>query len=636
MNDFIAIENIHEVLDRKMLLPTVVLWNRLEGRPRTKNFTRALRAEIRDPLWMLCKQWQTGEFKGDDAGSPIFAKVHMATTELTKYQPGDAAVQDFDRSAPLEAIVEQRPFPYSGQQHILSLDIRLLMGRQWLKYLQSAGLSALKPQYLQHAGYQITEPDPANRSDAFLTAHPAVWQSFSALAGRAMDGANLYFYLKADNLHHAYDGITLANDIDKTTIDDLAGKFVQWYEQLFYQPDQDQNDAWQPQQLEYQFAVSAPKSGTEKVMTAEEYYQGRLDWYNLDVDPAKKSLDASNGSPVEETTTLSFFPTAIQFEGMPNTRWWTFEEGKTNFGDIKPDTTDINKLLLMEFGLVYANDWFLVPFQLPVGSIANVQGLAVTNVFGERFWVTASGSGSDEDWQRWAMYNLTVKGSDNVRADTSLLLLPTVPKIQEGKPLDELWFVRDEVANMVWGIEKKIPLATGRSKPGNEAGRELFSRLESILDSEIEGGLVVPEVPEASAAIRYQLMQGVPENWIPMIPVHLDNNNREIQLQRASMPRIILGDPNPPEKVKPRTVLLRQGLDQQPPQPYFLHEEEVPRAGVQVTQAYQRTRWNNGQVFCWLGVKKHTGRGEGSSGLAFDRVKPTSERLRRALKPVPK
>ena len=633
MNDFIAIKNIQEVIDRKVLLPTVVLWNRLEGRPRTKNFIRALRAEIRDPLWMLCKQWQTGEFKGDDAGSPIFAKVHMTTTELTRYQPGDAAVQDFDRSAPLEAIVEQRPLPYNGQQHILSLDIRLLMGRQWLKYLHSAGLSSLKPQYLQHPSYQITEPDPASRSDAFLTAHPAVWQSFSAMAGRAMDGANLYFYLKADSLHHAYDGITLASDGDKTIIDGLASKFVQWYEQLFYQPDQGQNDAWLPQQLEYQFAVSAPKNGAEKVMTAEEYYQGRLDWYNLDVDPARTSLSDGNGSPpVEGKSTLSFFPTAIQFEGMPNTRWWTFEEGKTNFGDIKPDTTDINKLLLMEFGLVYANDWFLVPFQLPVGSIANVQGLAVTNVFGERIWVTASGSGSDENWQRWAMYNLSVKGSDNVRADTSLLLLPTVPKIQEGKPFEELWFVRDEVANMVWGIERNIPLATGRSKPGNEAGREFFSRLESILDSEIEGGLVVPDILEASAAIRYQLMQGVPENWIPMIPVHLDNNNREIQLQRASMPRIILGDPNPPEKIKPRTVLLRQGLDQQPPQPYFLHEEEVPRAGIQVTQAYQRTRWNNGQVFCWLGVKKQTGRGEGSSGLAFDRVKPSNQRLRRALR----
>jgi len=102
------------------------------------------------------------------------------------------------------------------------------------------------------------------------------------------------------------------------------------------------------------------------------------------------------------------------------------------------------------------------------------------------------------------------------------------------------------------------------------------------------------------------------------------------------MPRIILGDPNPPEKIKPRTVLLRQGLDQQPPQSYFLHEEEVPRAGIQVTQVYQRTRWNNGQVFCWLGVKKQTGRGEGSSGLAFDRVKPANQRLRPALRPPPK
>lgn len=633
MNNFIAIENIQAVLDRKVLLPTVVMWNRLEGRPRTRNFTRALRAEIRDPLWMLCKQWQTGEFKGDDAGSPIFAKAHMATTELTQYQPGDAAVTEFDKSAPLEAIVEQRPLPFSGQQHILSLDIRLLMGRQWLKYLQSAGLDALKPQYLQHARYRIAEPDPDNRSDALITAHPMVWQSFSAMASRAMDGANLYFYLKADSQNHAYDGIALADDGDKAILDGLAGKFMQWYEQLFYQPSQGENDAWQPRQLEYQFAVSAPQNDAEKVMVAEEYYQGRLDWYNLDVDQDRQSLGSDNGSTVEGKTTLSFFPTAIQFEGMPHTRWWTFEEGKTNFGDIKPDTTDINKLLLMEFGLIYANDWFLVPFQLPVGAIANVEGLAVTNVFGERIWVTASGSGNDENWQRWAMYNLSIKGSENVRADTSLVLLPTVPKIQEGRPVDELWLVRDEVANMVWGIERSIPLATGRSKPGNEAGRELFSRLERILDNEIEGGLVTPEIPESSAAIRYQLMQGVPENWIPMIPVHLDNNNREIQLQRASMPRIILGDPNPPEKIKPRTVLLRQGLNDQPPQPYYLHEEEVPRAGVQITQAYQRTRWHNGQVFCWLGVKKQTGRGEGQSGLAFDRVQSTRQRLRRALRP---
>jgi len=59
-----------------------------------------------------------------------------------------------------------------------------------------------------------------------------------------------------------------------------------------------------------------------------------------------------------------------------------------------------------------------------------------------------------------------------------------------------------------------------------------------------------------------------------------------------------------------------------PPQPYFLHEEEVARAGTRVMQSYQRTRWTDGQVYTWLRVTRQTGRGEGSSGLAFDQALP--------------
>ena len=50
-------------------------WNRLEGRPRSADFERNLRAEARDPLWFLTRQWQFGEFEGDDAGSPIDARI---------------------------------------------------------------------------------------------------------------------------------------------------------------------------------------------------------------------------------------------------------------------------------------------------------------------------------------------------------------------------------------------------------------------------------------------------------------------------------------------------------------------------------------------------------------------------------
>ena len=115
-------------------------------------------------------------------------------------------------------------------------------------------------------------------------------------------------------------------------------------------------------------------------------------------------------------------------------------------------------------------------------------------------------------------------------------------------------------------------------------------------------------------------MSSVPENWIPLIPVHVPDDNRETQLQRAAMPRVLEGDPDAPLPVRPRTSLLRQGLEGAAPAPYLLHEEEVPRAGVRVTQSFQRTRWRNGRVWLWLGVRKQTGRGEGSSGLAFDRI----------------
>ncbi len=104
----------------------------------------------------------------------------------------------------------------------------------------------------------------------------------------------------------------------------------------------------------------------EKVMVADEYYQGQLDWYSLDVDTDADPLadDAAPPADPAQSFTSSFFPVNVQFEGMPNTRWWTFEDAKTNFGDIQPDTTDLNKLLLIEFASGLRQR--LVPRAVPV------------------------------------------------------------------------------------------------------------------------------------------------------------------------------------------------------------------------------------------------------------------------------
>jgi hypothetical protein len=596
----------------KRLFPSVTVWNRLEPRPRTQSFERALRAEVRDALWMLTKQWQMGEFRGSDAGSPVFAKVQIDSTRLTKYQPDDQPAELFGYDVPLEAKVERRPLPLVQGGRPMALDIRLLMGRQWLALIQGMGYDGA-----YKTAYPISAPDPSSADDVDRTAHPEVWQWFSAVAGRAMDGAALYGYLTADASHHAYDGIGVSPG-DTGAIDLKAASLVAWFGRQFLQPAAGSNDAWEPSQLEYQFRASAPVTGGEKVYSADAYYQGRLDWYSMDVDASQASLGAVPGSTVTGLPTddgvRTMIPVPVSFSGMPNTRWWSFEDHATNFGDIDASTTDLAKLLFMEFALVYANDWFVIPYTLPLGAVATTRGFVVTNTFGERFWIEPADAGTDASWQRWSMFNINVEGAAaGAAADPSLLLLPTVPKIQEGAPTEEILLVRDEVANMVWGVENRVPLPTGDSNRGLESARQTLAYLQGLF-----GEGVSSPIPPA-APIRYQVMNTVPENWIPFIPVHLPGSNRDIQLQRAALPRILAGAP-PPKKVQPRTVLLRQGLDQTPPQPYFVYEEEVQRAGVKLSQYFARTRWTGGQVYTWLRVRKQIGRGEGSSGLGFDEL----------------
>ena len=65
----------------------------------------------------------------------------------------------------------------------------------------------------------------------------------------------------------------------------------------------------------------------------------------------------------------------------------------------------------------------------------------------------------------------------------------------------------------------------------------------------------------------------------------------------------------------PRGRLLREAKS-----PYFVEEEEIPRAGAYVERSWQRARWIQGRTLIWVGRRKTAGRGEGGSNLAFDQV----------------
>ena len=579
---------------QQQLFPTILMWNRLEGRPRTHNFDKALKAEVRDALWMLCKQWQMGEFKGEDAGSPVFSRIKINSSKLNEYTLGNGSPQPIDNNLPLEALVEQKMIPMERNASKISLDIRLQLGKYWVMLLKKDDAAKnYIPKYIQSYGFSIPAKE---RSTDYIYPHKEELQQWLAISGRCIDGYEIIKTIYAGDA--ASKDIVLDDPYHQAIIEDLGGQLVKYFENNFAQPFEGK-DAWLPDRIEYKASL-ADNSSNKNNLSAEEYYHGRLDWYafNLEAD------NLLNGNAPHKDT---FIPANVEFEGMPDKRWWKFEDHKTSFGDVTPSTTDLSKLLLIEFGLTFANDWFLVPFDLPIGSIAEIQGLTVTNNFGDNIWIEATekvGSTLTD----WSIFRQTSKESNK-----KLLLCPSAIKVQESNPIEEIWLIRDEMANMVWGIEKVVPSSVGKGVQGAEYAIQKRQYHEKIAG--------ITEDNDFVSTVYYKAMTDVPENWIPFIPVHADGHKRQIQLQRSSILRIIDGDTLKAEKIKPLTNILREGLENKPkPLTYLIHEEEVTRAGTKVIQGFQRTRWLDGSVFVWFGAKKKTGRGEGNSGLAFDQL----------------
>jgi len=547
--------------------PTVAVWNRLEGRPRSTDFDRALRAEIRDPLWMLARQRQLGEFHGEDAGSPV-----TATYSVTAEAMGG--------TGPIEAVAAKRAVPFAFGTDPISYDLRLAIGRRWLKLLAAAPLlRGFSRAYIDH--YPIAAPNPAADADTPRVADPDVWGQLQAVAGRRMDGYPLYRHLVVDG-GHAYDGIP-GTALVHNALDALGTRLVNWFNRLIDQPAA--ASTWDPRRLEHQFSVTA---GTT-TLTAPEHPGGPVDWHTFSVTGT-----TSGAAPAVINRTV--FPAPVRFSGMPLPRWWAMEDGRTNFAAVQPDSTDVIRLVFLEFALVFSNDWYVLPCDLPAGTLAGVQGLAVTDVFGQRRWITPAGGGA------WSMYSLTSSGTD-----PRLLLPANAPQLATGPALEDVSLIRDENANLVWGIERTIRLATGEGRRGSEV-------VAATLAQQLR--LHPPAAPDAPRAdLAYQAMNTIPEHWIPFIAVHVPGDSRSVQLQRAALPSSVDGQP-----VRPHTEVLREHL----PGPYFVNEEEVPQTGTVVTVAFNRTRGADGRASVWLAARRGTGRGEGSSGIAFDLAVPTT------------
>src|SRR5215207_1114728 len=94
-------------------MSSITSWMRLQPLSRNAEMKSSLQARIYDPLWLLARQWQLGEFQGEDNGSPIMARWRADAARLSRYFSGAikpdtiASASPYDPSMPLETLVER-------------------------------------------------------------------------------------------------------------------------------------------------------------------------------------------------------------------------------------------------------------------------------------------------------------------------------------------------------------------------------------------------------------------------------------------------------------------------------------------------------------------------------------------------
>lgn len=586
------------------------VWNRLEPRPRKVDFTQALGVTTADALWMLTRQWQFGEFTGEDAASGIKAAVTAGFTPVSRISI-DGQVEAFNKSLPLEAQIEAEPVPFDWRTN-------LQVSAYWKKLLKKAGVPQAVFQHFIHF-FPMTKL-LGNWDEADVQGDRKLRNQFDFLETKALDSA---LFIKELDLKSGNAAEVLKNHLnyplllttEQSEIDTYqssladAGKLLQdWFNSLYCMPKITGKSAWNSSRLEYRFDLAAPDLEANRpriALRSSEYYQGQPDWFAFERDDAvpptnplvKKDLMNGEQTTVE-TKSIELLSAITDYPGMPTARWWEFENNVINFGKIDANTSDLTTIVMAEFGFLHSKDWRVVPFNVKFGSISKIQHIVVTDSFG--FNISINAPNADD----WHFIGLTQQKSNGTyTADPSLFFPPLAYKTQEGRPIEHVLFARDEMANMVWAIEKTVPGFVGVGTDAYQA----FLRRKSTFPTKSE--------IEHDATYKYQLMSDVPENWVPFIPAKIPGSQSEIRLLRGKTIKSYDLQNSTDHFVKPRGKFLTEV-----PFPYFIFEEEVPREGIQVYRNFRRTRWINGKVVCWLGRKKNAGRGEGSSGLVFDNI----------------
>jgi hypothetical protein len=589
-----------------MATPSITSWVRLEPRCRDATMREGIRARVYDPLWLLARQWQVGEFEGEDAGSPVQARWRGHSAAVTRLHAGAAVpgqpvrAQRYDAAAlPLEAMVERGGVRAGGPFDATS-SIRLAAesGLHFLRLLdaQQTSRSYRRDFIARYALDGVADLDrPALDAETL--------DYWDLMAGRVPDGRLLVEdWRGGDGQRLPLPAEPPVAAADRAEVNAAIDAWLAFYDSLFSEP-ADASDAWQRERMEYAFCLGAG----ETTLTAAEYHGGHLDWHSVDVDPALQLGAAQDNAGAEVVRTV--MPAPVSFRGAPAQRFWEFEDARIDFGLLPAGPGDLPHLLLSDFATNYGNDWYVIPIDLAVGTVTRTRSLVVSDTFGVQTSVRPHNADGPSAFSMYSLATLQRAPAPGTSAAAVFTpstpvanlfyLAPSLLRSVDSAPRDEVLLLRDEMANMAWAVER---LMQGRVE----------QRVDLAVAASVAAGTAAAAADSpGSSTPRYRLASDVPDNWVPLIAQRQPPPDGSLRLVRAAL---LKADGSSAPRVARGAILGGPALK--------LYDEELPREGARIVRAWQCTRWIGGQTVLWLGLRKSVGRGEGASGLRFDGVEP--------------
>lgn len=203
------------------------------------------------------------------------------------------------------------------------------------------------------------------------------------------------------------------------------------------------------------------------------------------------------------------------------------------------------------------------------------------------------------------MFELTGDNSASRGLSPLMMLPPAVSAARHGPAIEVIELARDEGANLAWAIERIVEGSLGRAVDRLQARRSSRTAAPTVGRS----GSHLDASEYAELSWRYRMESPAPPNWVPLVPQRVAPGSEQIRFRRGRLRSWDILD---------RNIVGAKGSLLEPWRPLTIFEEEVPMSGATVERRWQFARLPDGSIHSWIQRRKQNGRGQRTSGLAWD------------------